>query len=130
MNFAKFLRTPFLQNTSGRLLLNKESPIIRVVLFFHLPSSRVSRSLVSSSNLLELDVAIRFLYSFKKRLTFFHKVVENFVFANAINFALLIKVACRVRIAYLKEQNQFATAFINKFLKHVFNIIFKLNNPT
>ena len=24
MNFGKFLRTPFLQNTSGRLLLNKE----------------------------------------------------------------------------------------------------------
>ena len=24
MNFAKFLRTPFLQNTSGRLLLNKK----------------------------------------------------------------------------------------------------------
>ena len=25
MNFAKFLRTPFLQNTSGRLLLNLET---------------------------------------------------------------------------------------------------------
>ena len=32
------------------------------------------------------DVAIKFLYSFKKGLTFFYKVVENGDFANAINF--------------------------------------------
>ena len=42
-----------------------------------------------------------------------------------------IKVACRVRVAYLKEENhQFFTVFLNKFLKHVFNTILKLNNHT
>ena len=42
-----------------------------------------------------------------------------------------IKVACRVRVAYLKEQNhQFFTVFLHKILKHVFNIILKLNNHT
>ena len=36
-----------------------------------------------------------------------------------------------VGVAYLKEKNhQFSTVFLNKFLKHVFNIIFKLNNIT
>ena len=41
------------------------------------------------------------------------------------------KVACRVRVAYLKEQNyQFFTVFLNKFLKHVFNTILKSNNHT
>ena len=41
----------------------------------------------------------------------------------------LFKVARRVQVAYLKEQNQqFFTVFQNKFLKHVFNIILKLNN--
>ena len=41
----------------------------------------------------------------------------------------ILKVACRVRVAYLKEWNhQFFTVFPNKFLKHVFNIILKLNN--
>ena len=43
----------------------------------------------------------------------------------------LFKVARRVQVAYLKEQNQqFFTVFQNKFLKHVFNIILKLNNLT
>ena len=41
------------------------------------------------------------------------------------------KVVCRVRVTYLKEWNQqFFTVFLNKFLKHVFNIILKLNNLT
>ena len=41
---------------------------------------------------------------------------------------LMIKVACRVRVAYLKDQyHDFFTIFRNKFLKHVFNIILKLN---
>ena len=35
VNFAKFLRTPFLQNTSGRLLLNVAFPFCSIsVLFF------------------------------------------------------------------------------------------------
>ena len=39
------------------------------------------------------------------------------------------KVACRVLEAYLKEQNQhFFTVFLNKFLKHVSNIMLKFNN--
>ena len=33
MNFAKFLRTPYLQNTSGRLLLT--IAILEGILFFH-----------------------------------------------------------------------------------------------
>ena len=37
------------------------------------------------------------------------------------------KVACRVRVAYLKEQNHhFFTVFLNKFLEHIFNNILKL----
>ena len=36
------------------------------------------------------DVAIKFLYSFKKGLTFLYKAVENGDFANAINFVLFI----------------------------------------
>ena len=40
-----------------------------------------------------------------------------------------VKVARRVRVAYLKEQNHnFFTVFLNKLLKHVFHIILKLNN--
>ena len=40
----------------------------------------------------------------------------------------LVKVACRVRVAYLKESNHhFFTVFRNKFLKHVFDITLKLN---
>ena len=35
-----------------------------------------------------LDVTIKFLYSFKKGLTFFYRVVENSDFAIAINFVL------------------------------------------
>ena len=37
-----------------------------------------------------LNVAVEFLYSFKKGLTFFYKVVENGDFANAINFVLFV----------------------------------------
>ena len=41
----------------------------------------------------------------------------------------ILKVACRVRLAYLKEENHlFFTVFLNKFLKYVFKIILKLNN--
>ena len=40
-----------------------------------------------------------------------------------------LKVACRVRVAYLKEQNHyFFLVFLSRFLKHVFNSILKLNN--
>ena len=39
-----------------------------------------------------------------------------------------IKVACRVRVAYLKEKNHHFSVFLNKLLKHVFNIILKLND--
>ena len=43
----------------------------------------------------------------------------------------VIKIACRVRVDYLKKQNHvFFTVFQNKFLKHDFNIILKLNNRT
>ena len=42
-----------------------------------------------------------------------------------------IKEASRVRVAYLKELNhQFFTITLNKFLKHVFNILLKLSNHT
>ena len=37
-----------------------------------------------------LDVAIKFLYSFKNGLTLFDKFVENGDFANTINFVLFI----------------------------------------
>ena len=37
-----------------------------------------------------LNVAIKFLHSFQKVLTFFYKVVENGDFANPINFVLFI----------------------------------------
>ena len=40
-----------------------------------------------------------------------------------------IKVAWRVQVVYFKEQNQqFFSVFLNKYLKHVFNIVLKLNN--
>ena len=89
----------------GHLMFSKSwqdwSPIIIVAPFFHLPSLLVSRSLVSQSNLSGscffsrcwIKNAIKFLYSFKKQLTFFYKVVENGDFAIAINFALLINIS-------------------------------------
>ena len=86
------------------------SPIIIVAPFFHLPSLLVSRSLVSQSNLSGscffsrcwIKNAIKFLYSFKKQLTFFYKVVENGDVAIAINFALLINIGY-VDISYFVE---------------------------
>ena len=43
--------------------------------------------------------------------------------------SLKLKVACRGRVVYLKEQNHhFFTVFRNKFLNHAFSITLKLNN--
>ena len=56
------------------------------------------------------------------------KAMQNKV---KIYFNSLIKVTCRVRVAYLKEQShQFFTVFLNKILKLVFNTILKSNNHT
>ena len=37
-----------------------------------------------------LDIAFKFVYSFKKQITFFYKIVKNSDFANVINFARFI----------------------------------------
>ena len=59
----------------------------------------------------------------KKYETFYQNVFKSF------ETLTLLKVTCRFRVAYLKEQNHhFFTVFLNNLLKHVFNIISKLNN--
>ena len=47
------------------------------------------------------------------------------------NITTPIKVAFRVRGAYLKEYNrQFFAVFLKKFLRHFLNIVLKLDNQT
>ena len=56
---------------------------------------------------------------------------DSMNFPKEQNYSLGLKVTCRVRLAYLKWSNhQFFTVFLNKFLKHIFNIVLKLNNHT
>ena len=55
---------------------------------------------------------------------------SHYLSASGLRLDSILKVACRVRVAYLKEYNQqFFTVVLNKYLKHVFNIVLKLNNP-
>ena len=53
VNFAKFLRTPFLQNTSGRLILNVTFLTIKshvVILFAHTKSATTVSNLITYPN--------------------------------------------------------------------------------
>ena len=52
-------------------------------------------------------------------------MIETRRLKNVVIFIqTILKVACRVRVAYLKEENHhFSTVFLNKFLKHVFNLV-------
>ena len=54
---------------------------------------------------------------------------SHYLSAAGLRLDSILKVACRVPVAYLKEYNQqFFTGVLNKYLKHVFNIVLKLNN--
>ena len=54
---------------------------------------------------------------------------SHYLSAAGLRLDSILKVACRVPVAYLKEYNQqFFTVVLNKYLKHVFNIVLKLNN--
>ena len=59
----------------------------------------------------------------KKKL----KTIQNKCVRLNLNNRDHIKIACRVQVAYLKEQDHhFFTYFLNKFVRHVFNSILKL----
>ena len=66
----------------------------------------------------------------KQLLTLLIFLLKSHGTKNLADFSkCFFKVACSVRVACLKESNhRFFTVFPNKFLKHVFNIILKLNN--
>ena len=51
MNFAKFLRTPFLQNTSGRLLLSVET--IEMFIIMEIIIHLIKRDQQFSTNIIE-----------------------------------------------------------------------------
>ena len=54
---------------------------------------------------------------------------SHYLSAAGLRLDSILKVACRVPVAYLKEYNQqFFTVVLNKYLKHVFNIVLKLSN--